>query len=646
MVPATSPRVLVVEDERIVAAALQKQLQQLGYEVPALAYAGEEAVRLAKELRPDLVLMDVQLEGELDGVEAAARVRGLGIPVIYLTAYSNRDTLERAKVTEPYGYILKPYEDRELHVVVETALYKHRCERALLERERWLAAVLNSIGDGVVATDREGRITFLNPKAEQLTGWRADDARGKPLEEVFTLLHQETRQPVEAPVHRAMRERTDVPMANHTVLIARGGQERPVDDTATPILDGEEPLGGVMAFRDVSERYRAQLEARTRDAYLRQAQKMEAIGRLAGGVAHDFNNLLTVINGYTQVLQGMLAHHEKAQELLAQIHKAGERASALTQQLLAYSRKQLLQPRVVDVNAVIDDARTMLSRVIGEDVELTAVLAPNLPKVKADPGQLNQVLMNLCLNARDAMPTGGKLTLETRSILLETALSKGLFEMHPGLYVQVSVSDTGHGMDAETKAHIFEPFFTTKEQGKGTGLGLAMVYGIVKQSDGYIMVYSEPGYGTTFKVYLPAVTEDSEFTLPSQAADVPGGTETVLLAEDEESVRSLTRLILERLGYHVLAASTGPEALQMAAAHPGPIDLLVTDVVMPGMSGRQVAQALRLRNPSLRVLYVSGYTDDAIVRHGVLESEAAFFQKPFSMNDFARKVRQVLDQPV
>jgi PAS domain S-box-containing protein len=751
-----SPRILVVEDERIVAAGLRKRLGQLGYDVPVVACSGEEAVRLAGELLPDLVLMDIQLEGEMDGVQAAEQVRRLGLPVVYLTAYSNHEVLDRAKVTEPYGYILKPYEDRELHVVVETALYKHRIERALHERERWQSAVLDSIGDAVVTTDDQGRITFLNPTAERLTGWRDGEARGRPLEEVLTLLHQQTRQPVEAPLRQAVREGAKVPLANHTVLVSRTGEERPVDDSATPILDGGLPLGGAMVFRDVSERYRAEqasarlaaivqsaedaiigttaegvitswndgaerlygfapeevqgwplavlfpeghrdelrrlLErvrggerlgafetagrqkdakvvevmmsispvldpegrvtgaaaiahdvtvARRLEHQVRHAQKMEAIGRLAGGVAHDFNNLLAVINGFTEVLLRLLPDNPRAVEHLEQILRAGERAAALTRQLLAYSRKQVLQPKVLDLNEVVEGARMMLGRVIGEDVELAAVPAPDLWRVRADPGQMDQVLMNLCVNARDAMPRGGKITLETRNVELDAAASADLFDVRPGRYVLLAVADAGAGMDEATKSHLFEPFFTTKGEGKGTGLGLATVFGIVKQTGGYVKVYSEVGHGTTFKVYLPAVEEAGGAPRPGEA---PGGTETVLLVEDEEGVRALARRLLQRGGYTVLDAADGPEALEVVSRHPMRIDLLVTDVVLPHMSGRQVAEALRQQRPDLKVLYVSGYTDDAVVRHGVLEPSAAFLQKPFSMSDFGRKVREILDR--
>jgi len=380
---------------------------------------------------------------------------------------------------------------------------------------------------------------------------------------------------------------------------------------------------------------------------LRQAQKMEAVGRLAGGVAHDFNNLLTAILGSVELLLRELAPASPLRQDATEIKKAGERAAVLTRQLLAYSRRQVLNPEVLDLNRVVADMDRMLRRLIGEDVDLVTRLAPDLGNVRADRGQIEQVLVNLVLNARDAMPQGGKLTIETANVELDP----GYVETHegakPGAYALLAVSDTGAGMDAETAAHLFEPFFTTKEVGKGTGLGLATAYGIVKQSDGYIMVYSEPGHGTTFKIYLPRAAA------PGAASPVPPappvkatarGSETILVVEDEEAVRSLSRRALEASGYTVLAAADGPDAVRLLERYGGPIHLVLTDVIMPGMNGRELAQRLVQRRPGLRVLYMSGYPGDAIVHRGALEPGMAFLQKPFMPEDLARKVREVLDQ--
>jgi PAS domain S-box-containing protein len=876
--------ILIVEDERIVARDIQNRLTRLGYAVAGVTRFGEEAIRLATELRPDLVLMDIRLAGAMDGVTAAQEIRNrLQLPVIYLTAYADEETLRRARVTEPLGYILKPFEERELRTAIEMALYKHQAERKLRESERRYAITLSSIGDAVIATDSQTRVGFLNPVAASLTGWAPEEAIGQPLHEVFRIINEHTRQPAENPVAKILREGKVIGLANHTTLLTRDGREIPIEDCGAPILDDNCTItGSVLVFHDVSERRQAEqsltlfralidrtndsvevvdpdtgrildvneqacrVHGYTREEYLalrvpdldptlrepgdwdrnvadlrrsgsliyqgrhrrkdgsvfpvevnvtyirldrdyllavvrdvterkraeqalreshgllkavvegtsdavfvkdlqgrylmmnsagarflgksvgevigksdqdmfpadarqairerelqvmatgqeqtfeqtvtgagltrtylstrsafrdaqgnvigvvgiardvtelkrleeqfRQAQKMEAVGRLAGGVAHDFNNLLTVINGYSEMVFSGLRAEEPNRELLAQIRKAGERAANLTRQLLAFSRKQMLQPQVVSLNELLVELLKLLNRLIGEDVELALVPDPDLGLAKVDPGQFEQAVINLVVNARDAMPRGGRLTIETRNAELDEGYAGRYSEVRPGQYVLVAVSDTGHGMDEATKARIFEPFFTTKEVGKGTGLGLAMVYGFVTQSEGHVEVYSELGHGTTFKVYLPR----AKATAPSAKSDpgllkVPKGTETVLLVEDEDAVRTLSRLILQASGYTVLEARDGQEGVWVAQQHPGPIHLLVTDLVMPRMSGWRLADVLTEARPRLRVLFLSGYTEAALLRHGVPAAGVALLQKPFSPIGLARKVREVLD---
>jgi nitrogen-specific signal transduction histidine kinase/ActR/RegA family two-component response regulator len=377
------------------------------------------------------------------------------------------------------------------------------------------------------------------------------------------------------------------------------------------------------------------------ESQLRQSQKMEAIGRLAGGVAHDFNNLLTVIMGRAQLLLGRVTD-AKVRRDLDLIRDAGSRAAALTHQLLAFSRKQVLEPRVIDLKALVVDAEKLLIRVIGEDIKLTVRSDPDLGTVKADPGQIEQVIMNLVVNSRDAMPQGGTVTLETANLNLDESYSRQHFEVRPGRYVMLAVSDTGHGMDAETQSKIFEPFFTTKEKDKGTGLGLSTVYGIVQQSGGHIWVYSEPGQGTTFKIYLPRVDEPVETIAQPQSKD-DRGTETILLVEDEQAVRELIREILELKGYTVLEAGSADEAIGICDAHDRPIDLVITDVIMPGMNGTVLAGHLRSRLPHAKIIYMSGYTDAGIVDSGLLASGHAFLQKPIIADSLARKVREVLE---
>jgi PAS domain S-box-containing protein len=1248
------PRILVVEDERIVARDIQLRLRRLGYEVVGATRSGEEAVRLTGELRPDLVLMDIRLDGATDGVAAAQEIHDrFQLPVVYLTAYADDDTLRRACVTEPFGYILKPFDERELRTVIEMALYKHRSDRKLRESERRYAVTLSSIGDAVIATDERARVRFINPTAATLTGWPPDRAAGRPLAEVFRIINEHTRQPAEDPAAKVLHTGATVGLANHTVLLSRDGREVPIDDCGAPILDdrgnltgvvlvfhdiserreaaraletsehryrllfernmagvlrntldgqilevndafawllgyesveevrgrpvadhyhdpadreamlarlraervltnyelrlrrkdgrpvwvlaniilyddeqgrpvvqgtviditdrreaaealtlfralidrttdavevvdprtgrlldmnetaclahgytreeylalsvwdldptfgqagwadhvarlravgsltvgsrhrrkdgstfpvevnvtyirlnrdymvavvrdvtereraeaalrrtadllkavadgttdavfvkdragkyllfneaaarfvgkpvaevlgkddtelfepqsarvvmdgdrrvmasghaetaeetltaagvtrtyqvtkapyrdeagnmiglvgisrditaqkraeqalrdseqrfrtfvdhatdafllhddrgvildvnqqaceslgysreelvGKTPLDfnpdvdqarldeiqrrldagdlittdrrhrrkdglifpveirirpfweggrrfGVALVRDITERKRADdalrrseetlrraqaighvgswlfevdegmfvgsdegnrmcgwgpgphraeellaivhpddlprmqaawqatlaggpyeiehrlvvggqvvwvsvraepeadpsgrvvritgvtqdvTERRRLEEQLRQAQKMEAVGQLAGGVAHDFNNLLTVINGYSELVFEGLPPGDPARDLLDQIKRAGERSAGLTRQLLAFSRRQVLSPQVLDLNAVVADAEKLLRRLIGEDVRLTTDLAPGLGAVRADPGQIEQVLLNLAVNARDAMPTGGRLTVATRNVELGDDFTRTHPDARPGRYVLLAVSDTGCGMTAEVKPRIFEPFFTTKGPGKGTGLGLATVYGIVQQSDGWVEVESEPGAGATFRMYLPRVERASgAWKLEPRVPTLPHGTETVLVVEDEDGVRALTQRILRRCGYTVLEAANGEEAMRVAAGHGGPIHLLVTDVVMPGPGGPVVAEWLTAERAGLRVLFMSGYTDDAVVRHGVLHASANFLQKPFSPVALAHKVREVLD---
>jgi PAS domain S-box-containing protein len=511
---------------------------------------------------------------------------------------------------------------------------RRKAEAALRESEERYRTIVEGVRDIIFALSPDGTIASLNPAFETITGWRREDGVGQPFER---LVHPEDLPLALELLGRVVRGELR-PASQFRVKTAKGDY-RVGEFSATPQLREGRLVGILGIGRDVTER--VQLEQQ-----LRQAQKMEAVGRLAGGIAHDFNNILTAITGYADLLLEDLGATDPRRQDADEIHKAADRAAGLTRQLLAFSRQQILQPTVIEVNALVSDLEKMLRRLLGEDVELGTRLAPTTGRVKADPGQLEQVIMNLAVNARDAMPNGGKLTLETANVDLDEGYAADHYPARAGPFVLLAVSDTGSGMSAETQAHMFEPFFTTKEKGKGTGLGLATVYGIVKQSGGFIWVYSEVGHGTTFKIYLPRVEELAE--RPSQPAQTPAraarGTETVLVVEDEAPVRSVARQVLERHGYTVLEAPSAEAALDIATRYSGIIHLLLTDVVMPGLNGRELASRLANLRPEARVIFMSGYTGDDVTRHGVLEPGSTYVQKPFTPDAIARRVREVLDR--
>ena len=511
---------------------------------------------------------------------------------------------------------------------------RRTAEAALRDSEERYRTLVEGVRDIIFALSPEGTISSLNPAFETITGWRREAWVGQPFER---LVHAEDLPLALELLGRVVRGELR-PASQFRVRTAKSDY-RVGEFSATPQLHEGRLVGILGIGRDVTER--VQLEQQ-----LRQAQKMEAVGRLAGGIAHDFNNILTAITGYADLLLEDLGATDPRRQDADEIHKAADRAAGLTRQLLAFSRQQVLQPTVLEVNKLVSDLEKMLRRLLGEDVALTTQLAPTTGRVKADPGQLEQVIMNLAVNARDAMPNGGKLTLETGNVDLDESYATDHYPARAGPFVMLAVSDTGTGMSEATQAHMFEPFFTTKEKGKGTGLGLATVYGIVKQSGGFIWVYSEVGHGTTFKLYLPRVQELAERA--SQPAQTPAraarGTETVLVVEDEAPVRSVARQVLERHGYTVLEAPSAEAALDIATRYSGAIHLLLTDVVMPGLNGRELATRLADLRPDARVIFMSGYTDDAVTRHGVLEPGSAYVQKPFTPDAIARKVREVLDR--
>jgi two-component system cell cycle sensor histidine kinase/response regulator CckA len=486
----------------------------------------------------------------------------------------------------------------------------------------------------LIATLSEGRYVDVNESFLRVTGYRREEVIGRTSVETKLWGNPESR----GRIAGILKEQGSVRDLEIDFLTKSGERRIGLLSADLMKISGEECSLGIL--EDVTDR-------KLLEQQFHQAQKMEAIGRLSGGIAHDFNNLLGVIIGYSEVLEDRLKRNTVLRENAKEIGKAAQRAASLTRQLLAFSRQQMLEPKVVNLNAVVSDTRTMLQRLIGEDIELKGVLAPDLGHVKADKGQIEQIIMNLVVNARDAMPHGGKLILETSNVEVDEAFAREHPPVVPGRFVLLTVMDTGIGMDKETQARIFEPFFTTKEKDKGTGLGLAVVYGVVKQSDGYIWVDSELGAGTAFKIYLPRVDEPLEEASPiTDAGKSSQGVETILLVEDEESLRHLTRTMLVAKNYDVLEANTGAQALEIARQFKGTIHLLLTDVVLPGMRGPELASKMALAHPEMKVLFVSGYTDYAVAANGMLEAGTFLLQKPFTRDALTRKVREVLDAKV
>ena len=637
-----SLHVLLVEDREVDAELVQRELKRAEIVCRTRCVDTEEAFR--RELRdfaPDLVLADYSIPGfgGMAALEILRREAPL-VPLIVVTGSIDEETAAECIKAGAADYVLKTRLVR-LGPAVRSALdvRNSRAERAAAEvalrrNEQRFRALVEHSWDAVALFGPDGAILYGSPATTRVLGYDLPEfVKYNALE----LIHPDDRDAVVGRLTESMAHpggRVDVAAR----VRHKDGTWRYLEGVFTNLLDDPSVAAIVNNYRDATER-------RSLEQQVIQAQKMEAVGRLAGGVAHDFNNILTAIGGYTDLLLADLPLDDPRRQDVDEIHRAADRAAALTQQLLAFSRRQVLQPKVINVNALVVNVEKMLRRLIGEDVQLEAALAEDVGRVRADPGQLEQVLVNLAVNARDAMPGGGRLTIETSNIELDAAYATEHRTVAPGPYVLIAVSDTGTGMSADTQSHIFEPFFTTKEVGKGTGLGLATVYGIVKQSGGSIWVYSELGHGTTIKVYFPRVDEPAEPLAAPGLVDPASlrGTETILLVEDEPSVRGVARQVLARQGYTVLEAPDGQTALMMIAAG-ARVDLVLTDVVMPGMSGRALADQLARRSPGIRVLYMSGYTDDAIVRHGMLEPGLAYLQKPFRPDALAQKVREVLNR--
>jgi two-component system cell cycle sensor histidine kinase/response regulator CckA len=632
-------KILLVDDQESNLRLLERILKQGGYICHRSLHDPRQCLAVYQEFQPDLLVLDLMMP-HLDGVSLMEQLRpqaeGTYLPILVLTADVTAEAKRRALAAGAKDFLTKPLDAIEVLLrirnLLETRFLYEKLQQWSEKRIQDQAALLDRANDAILIQDMESRISFWNEGAERLYGWTAAEAVGRKAAELLYKGSAENREAICRAFVSEGKWQGELPQNT------RDGRELVVASRWTLVRDEEgRPQSKLVINTDITEKKRL-------EAQLLQAQRLEAVGLLAGGVAHDFNNLLTVILGYSEVVLREPGMTEPTRELIHQIHKAGERAAALTRQLLAFSRKQILAPVVLDLNALVRETEKMLRRLIGEDIELITLLDPDLGRVKVDPGQLEQILLNLAVNARDAMPAGGKLTIQTQNAKPNPRHEQQRAEVQPGSHVLLAVSDTGCGMDEATQAQIFEPFFTTKGPGKGTGLGLATVYGIVKQSGGSIEVESAPGKGATFQIYLPRLTQQGGRMRSSDRAFrlIPRGTGTVLLVEDDERVRSLGGLALRSAGYTVLEAENGEKALEMCLAHPEPVDLIVTDVVMPKMGGRELAEQVATVRPNLKVVYMSGYMDDTIVRQGVQEGEATLLHKPFTPSVLARKVHEVL----
>jgi PAS domain S-box-containing protein len=634
-------RILLAEDNPDDAVLIQRELRKSGVDVTIRRVDSAAAFRAAlDEVDPDIVLTDHSMPRFTahDALKIAREARPQ-TPVIVVTGSLDEETAADYIKEGASDYVLKTHLVR-LPAALVGALERRRslvatqaAHKALLGSEAKFAKAFNANPSGMAITTLEGLVVDVNEAFLRTLGYAREEALGRTTVELGLWHSPEERT-------RAIKE-AQVPGRVQTIEV----EGRTKESARRTLLYSAEliELDGVthvlVLTTDITER--RQLEDQ-----LRQAGKMEAVGQLAGGVAHDFNNILTAILGYADLLAADLPAGDQRRDDVDEIRKAAHRATALTRQLLAFSRKQVLEPRVLGLNELVDNMDKMLRPILGENVELRAAPAADLHAVRADPNHMEQVILNLAINARDAMPKGGKLTIETANVELDEEYAARHVTVVPGHYVMLAVSDTGTGMDEATQKRIFEPFFTTKEAGRGTGLGLSTVYGIVKQSGGSIWVYSELGQGTTFKIYLPAVDAPAEdlSTAAAFARDL-SGSETVLVVEDDEQLLHLAQRALEARGYTVLAADRGAAALEASRRHSGPIHVLLTDVTIPDMDGRALAEALRAERPGMRLLYMSGYADQAIVHHGVLDADVAYLPKPFTTEAIARRVREVLDTP-
>jgi len=638
--PAAHARILIVEDDPSSAFILQKILGRGNFEVAGLAGSGDEACQLVRETKPDLLLMDINIPGDEDGVETAEKIlRTQDIPLIYLTAFSDQATLERARRTAPFAYLLKPYREKEVLITIEMALYKARLDRIGKATEQRLAATLGALQDYVLATDATGRLTYLNPAAERILSRSNADCLGRPLAELLDLRERETRTQLPEITERVLLPGFHTEPTHPLLLMGANAEGRLVQVQTNALAEPDgAAMGRVIILRDVT--LLDQLEEN-----IRRSQKLDAVGRLAGGISHDFNNLLAIINSYADLLLLKAKPGDPLEKYYRNIRTAGQRGADLVSRLMTFSRRAATPPQAISPAEVVREVEKMMRPVIRENIELVVDAPAGLPPLFSDPGQIEQVLVNLCLNARDAIAEAGRITISLAARKFDSLEAARQNLQGPGTYVLLSVADTGCGIPAEIREKIFEPFFTTKEVGKGTGLGLAMVYSLIKQNRGRIEVQSEPDKGAVFTIYLPAHT--AKTTCDVVREDAPGGTpsgnERILMVEDDPNFADCIKNLLDMHGYTTVAATNGEDALDVFRNNDGNFDLLLSDIVLPKLSGRALATQLRVQRPHLRVLFMSGYENVGSKNKTIAGTD--HLQKPFSLNTLLEHVRSLLDGP-
>ncbi len=637
-------RILIVENECIIARDLEISLHRLGWKACDVAYSGPEAMETARRTSPHLVLMDIKLGSGMDGIEAAAAIAEFSdIPVIYLTAYADEKTLKRASTTQPYGYIVKPFDDRTLQVTIEMALYKHQVEQKLKEKEKWLSLIIDNLHEGVIAVDGQNRVRMMNPAACMFTGWKDGDFTGVPLHDVLHIIDPRSHEDVQLSCLESDPKKNDPGGSEGNVLVARDGSHTDVDCKNIPIMGHKgEVTGGLLVLHDITRHKRL-------ESQLRQSQKMEAIGTLAGGIAHDFNNILSVILGYSDLLVRELEPGTRPHTYMDHVLTAAERARGLVKQILTFSRQDEQEKRPLKVHLIVKEVLKLLRSSLPSTIRIQSSLRAENSVVPAEPTHIHQVMMNLCTNAAHAMKEeGGELDVRLEEVahMPNTPAGGNKTEKNGG-YVCLTVRDTGCGMDARTMSRIFEPYYTTKKQGEGTGMGLAVIHGIVKGLGGDITVESSPGEGAVFSVYLPLTTGEEPLETAGEKEPPPevlGGNERILFVDDEEVLVDLGGRILEPLGYYYTGISDSRKALQTFAESPLSFDVVITDLTMPQLTGIQLAREIIAIRPDIPIILITGVRNQEIITNAQESGVHQLIMKPLNRSELALAVRRLLDQ--